>query len=643
MRERRGSAGRLGWGFACLLIAMAAQAGAEVQFHSREPGNVFLAGQEARFIATGGGKRLRVRVRDVSGQVMKEGEFPANSIHFSKLPCGYYEIAVVEGEGASEATPFVLVPEPHPGRAGRAAVDAALSWLVPPSRFEEGAELLRRAGFSWVRDRLRWGEVEPERGKFAWGHYDHSAAAQTRRGLHVVQVFHDSPKWARTDGATNRLPDDLRDVYRFAQAAAQHFRGRVAAWEVWNEADIPNFLPDPASEYAAFLKAAALGFKAGDRSLPITQVSFALPAGRFGESLRENGTAAYYDIYNYHVYDDPANYAARAQGHIDLLRRSGAAGRPIWLTEAGMPLHAVNGTLSPEDRRRQAEFIPKSYVESLAHGTDKHFFFVFPHYLENGVEFGVLDADLKPLPGYAALATLTDALGEANYRGAIRFRQPGLHLHVFDNGAGDTLVAWSDTPDVRVPIAIAPAFRREMAKAQVRDLVGTPHPLDIGPGDLPRLTLSASPVYLRLPKGALAETISPPTQPPASSTPAPPAPHYDLAEIVARLRLPEASVDKSAEAFRLPSRSPTPVEVQIYNFGGRKFTGTLALDAPTGWTLSRRLVPVTDLPPMGRQVETLTLTPGADSGAAPVPIRGIARTRDGAQSSPVVVEILPPG
>src|SRR5581483_11110499 len=98
---------------------------------------------------------------------------------------------------------------------------------------------------------------------------------------------------------------------------------------------------------------------------------------------------------------------------------------------------AVDGTLTPEDKRRQAEFIPKSYVESLAHGTDKHFFFVFPHYIENGVEFGTLTADLKPYPGYAALATLTDALGAAIYLGEIRFRQPGLHLHVFNNGEGE--------------------------------------------------------------------------------------------------------------------------------------------------------------------------------------------------------------
>ncbi|HZO88901.1 MAG TPA: hypothetical protein VFB38_11240 [Chthonomonadaceae bacterium] len=623
-----------------LLLGMAAQAGAQVRFASQEPGNVFLDGEAVRFTAEGGGPRVRVRVMSYTGQVVKEGEFPASAISLGKLPRGYYEILPAEIEGRALPTPFVVVPRPHPRAEGRPAVDAALSWLVPTARYEEGAELLRRAGFLWVRDRLSWGEVEPERGKFAWGRYDRSASAQAKRGLNVYQVFHDTPKWARADGATNRFPDDLRDAYQFARAAARHFRGKVKAWEVWNEADIPAFSVDPGSEYAAFLKAIYLGFKAEESNLPITQVSFALAPGRFAQSLVENGAAAYYDIYNYHIYDNPQNYAARARSHRELMRKSGAVGRPVWLTEAGIPLRAVDGTLTPEDKRRQAEFIPKSYVESLAHGTDKHFFFVFPHYLENGVEFGTLTADLKPYPGYAALATLTDALGAAIYLGEIRFRQPGLHLHVFNNGEGETLMAWSDRPGVRVPLSLAPFARKQSKALQTLDVVGTPHPMETDARNgVPVLTLSSAPVYLLLPQNALPEVVPPPSAPNASSAEAPP-PRYGLRGIVVRLRLPQARPDKEAQAFRLRSRQPTTVEAQVYNFGGREFTGTLLLTPPEGWALNRRAVAITDLPPMGRQVETLTLTLESRGAAGRKLLRGVARAAYGEQSSPAVVDVI---
>jgi hypothetical protein len=622
------------------LMLVGMQAGAQDKpspaFVSREPGNVFFAGQAVRFTQPGSRKRVHIVVTDYPGQTVKEGEFAANGVDLGVLPRGYYELRQA-GEGVqSDPVAFVVVPHPHPHAAGRTATDAALSWLVPEKRYEEGAELLRRAGVLWVRDRMGWGEVEPERGKFTWGKYDRSADLQAHRGLQVVQVFHASPKWSRADGAANRFPDDLRDAYTFARSAALHYHGRVKAWEVWNEADIPAFSVDPGSEYAAFLKAMYLGFKSADPHLPITQVSFALPSERFGKSLVENGTAAYYDVYNYHVYDDPKNYVSRAQGHLARMAASGAAGRPVWLTEAGIPLPAVDGALTPEEKRRQAEFIPKSYVESLIHGTDRHFFFVFPPYLENGVAFGLLDADLKPTPGYAALATLTDALGAAKYRGEMVFRQPGLHLHVFDNGRSDTLVAWSDAANVIVPLPVALAKRRVIDRAQVRDVVGAAKPLnaDIRGGE-PRLTLSPSPIYLPLPYGTLTENLTPPLP---TAGPAAAAPRDELHAIVLRLRLPEARADKSEEAFRLRSGQPAALEVQVYNFGKRPFTGTVTVRAPEGGRLNRGLLTVTHLPPMGRQDERLTLTPGA--GAARNQLRAVAETAQGEHSSPAVVEIV---
>jgi hypothetical protein len=620
-------------GIVCLAL-LTAQAGAQVKFTTKAPGNVVFAGEAARFTAKGTGRRVVVQVMDYDGKTAKQGEFPANAIDLGVLPRGYYLLEYAAPDGTSLQTPFVVVPRPRP--AGRTAIDAALSWLVPANRYEEGAELLRRAGFRWVRDRISWGEIEPTPGKYVWGRYDRSADAQSKRGLQVTQVFHTIPAWARADGATNRFPDDLRDVYRFAKAAAQRFRGRVKAWEVWNEADIPAFSIDPGCEYAAFLKAAYLGFKAGDSGLPVTQVSFALASERFGESLMENGAPAYYDIFNYHIYDIPGNYAARAAVHKRLLARSGVQGRPIWLTEAGIPLKAVNAILTPEDQRRQAEFIPKSYVESLAHGTDRHFFFVFPHYLENGVEFGALDADLKPYPGYAALATVTDALGEANYIREIRFRQPGLHLHLFDNGDGETLVAWSDTPGVTFPLPLNPAKRA--AKAQVLNVVGAPlSPETDAQGSL-LLPLSPSPIYVILPRGAMTEPEAARANPsPAKKSASPPI--YGLREIVVRLRLPDAKTDKDAQAYRVAAGQPAKLEAQVYNFGRRAFAGTVLITPPDGWKLDRSELAVTNLPPMGRQVETLTLTPDA-SGKDRRLLRGVARRADGEQSSPVVVDLF---
>jgi beta-glucosidase/6-phospho-beta-glucosidase/beta-galactosidase len=64
-------------------------------------------------------------------------------------------------------------------------------------------------------------------------------------GLQVLQVFHSTQAWAWTA----RL-DDVRTftgiratcaIIPFCRAMAGRFKGRVQAWEPWNEANIPGF------------------------------------------------------------------------------------------------------------------------------------------------------------------------------------------------------------------------------------------------------------------------------------------------------------------------------------------------------------------------------------------------------------------
>jgi hypothetical protein len=558
------------------------------------------------------------------GRDVPPGAFGPDNCSFMDLPRGYYELTVTDGSQTVVA-PVVILPRPHPRPDSRLATDAAHSWLLPPARFDAGADLLQKAGFSWIRERLSWPEVEPERGVYRWGKYDASADAAVKRGINVYQVFHQTPGWARADHAWNRYPDDLRDVYNFCRAAAQHFKGRVRAWEVWNEADISAFSVDPGSEYAAFLKAAYLGFKAGDPKVQVTQVSLALASPEFHESLYRNGTPAYFDIFNYHIYANPKDYPARAQAHFALMDRFGVPKAPVWLTEAGIPLMAVKNTLTPEAKRRQAEFIPKSYAMSLACGTDRHFFFVFPHYLENGVEFGVMDAEMRPYPGYAALATVNDMLGAARFMGRVNLPgAPDAQALLFDNGRGETLAAWTEGASHRVELPDG---------AKVFDCVGDL--LEQKEDGHPTAAVGTSPVYIRAPRGAFkAVPAGLPQRNPAKSAPrylhedVSPA-RYAGQQIVVRIRPAEDGILKGAKVCKFKASRSARIEVQVYNFGKQPRAGTVRLSAPQGWSLEPSSFDG-DFLPMERRVFVATLTPPGRGTLATGELRGIVVPRSGA-------------
>ena len=130
-------------------------------------------------------------------------------------------------------------------------VDAGVSWFSPDNNFGALADVIRLSGVSYVRDRLRWAEVQPEPGVYRWEHYDQSVQAQLDSDLTIISVFHDSPPWARSREHHLDYPEDLRSVYEFARETARRYP-EVYSWQVWNEHD-HTFSREPADYYAALL------------------------------------------------------------------------------------------------------------------------------------------------------------------------------------------------------------------------------------------------------------------------------------------------------------------------------------------------------------------------------------------------------
>ncbi|MBI4605098.1 MAG: hypothetical protein HY721_24305 [Planctomycetes bacterium] len=472
----------------------------------------FPAGEDAAFLLEAGGGPPRARVLDVDGREAAPPAVettPAGALRLvarGLLP-GHYRLVMdtgAEADAARRATPFAVLPPgiPREPAAGTAiAADAALSWLVarpgaPLDGVREAIQLARRAGIRLLRDRIAWEEVEPRPGEYRWGRYDAVATACREAGIDVYQIFHASPSWSRADRDSKRMPDDLRAAYRFARAAAERFRGRVVAWEPWNEPDIPVFSTDPADQVAAFQKAAYLGFKAGDPGAAVLMVSLAHPPGPFVEGFLENETGPFLDAYNYHTYE----------------------------------------------------------------GLDG-----LPHYIENGVQFGLLERDRAPGPGYAALAALAAALGEAKAPRRLEALPAGAAGWLFSRGDGREAAAlWArEEAPVTLPAGL-----------EARDMYG--RSLGAGPGGA--LVLGSKVTYAVGRPDAFAAWRPGEAPRPGSIAPAP----FSLAPVVLRFVFPADCAEKPKEAWRVPADGALAGQLQVYNFSGEPFRGNLRIEPEPG-------------------------------------------------------------
>lgn len=519
------------------------------------------------------------------------------------MPVGYYEVTFPGKVKSSRITVGVLEPLRAPTPLDSPiGIDVALAWCFPKEQWGSAVNFCELAGMNRVRDRMSWEELEPKRGRFAANtRYDESLKIQTDAGLQVLQVNHIAASWANRN-SSKHFPPDLRDIYNSYREFARRWRGKIAAFEPWNEADIPDFGGQTGDEIASLQKAAYLGLKAGNPDLTVCQNVFAHHRQTTLRNFSDNRAGAYFDIFDLHHYEPLENYPKIYEDF-----RAVAEGKPLWVTECNVTVEWSGDEQrkepSDENLRVQSERVAKIYAEAIHEGARAVFYFMLPHYTERKVQYGVLHPDLTPRPAFMAVAATGRLLAAARPLGRVEAKDKGIHGYLFaakpDGKPAEVLVIWSDGPgEFELPEPPVACFdhlgRRQVAIGKT-------------------LKLTRAPIFAVLDGGARPALIAPPEA--AKASPEKPVP------IVLQAVLPEQDIVLKKSAYKMAVNSSNTVPVYLYNFGTTAVHGRLNVAAPENW--SAEFAGETDLAPGERKEMPLILKTGKDwDMAARVQING---------------------
>src|SRR5438045_2311885 len=84
-------------------------------------------------------------------------------------------------------------------------------------------------------------------------------------GMSVFGTLSATLAWANGGRGATTPPTCARDFVYFARWAVCHFRGRVGAWEIWNEPDYDVYFHGTTRRYVKLLRASYRAIKRGDR------------------------------------------------------------------------------------------------------------------------------------------------------------------------------------------------------------------------------------------------------------------------------------------------------------------------------------------------------------------------------------------
>jgi polysaccharide biosynthesis protein PslG len=219
---------------------------------------------------------------------------------------------------------------------------------------------LAAAHLSWVRIDMAWAGFEDRcRGCYNEWYLDmanFTVDAARARGMQVLVMLWRTPGWANGNKGAQRPPDDPGDYGRFAGWLASKMKGRVAAYEIWNEPDpSQSFFLGTQDQYVALLKAAYPAIHAAD---PATRVVLGGPSSNddaWIEGIYARGGKGYFDVLATHPYqgksDAPPEHPDDGSRwwftHLpavrDVMLKHGDSAKPIWFTEFGWSSHPNTG------------------------------------------------------------------------------------------------------------------------------------------------------------------------------------------------------------------------------------------------------------------------------------------------------------
>jgi len=332
-------------------------------------------------------------------------------------------------------------------------INVFLEQEVEDAKIRKSLELIRDAGFHWIRQEFPWEDIEkPGKGRYwdakynqsTWDKYDRIVELVREYGLEIVARLDHPPAWTRHDGRARgdfAPPDNYDDYGDFVATVIARYRGKIRYYQVWNE---PNIYPEwgeqdvNAADYVRLLKIGYTRAKATDPNVVVISAGLAQtvePGGRnlndrlFLQQMYDAGARGYFDILavqDYGLFSGPGDRRLDENDRINFSRpiqlreimvKNGDALTPIWAMEMGWNTQPADFKDTPYGRvddKRQARYTPQAYARAQTEwpwmGALMYWFFKRADDHEKNQSFyyfRMFDPDFAPRPVYDAVKAYT--------------------------------------------------------------------------------------------------------------------------------------------------------------------------------------------------------------------------------------------
>lgn len=282
-----------------------------------------------------------------------------------------------------------------------------------------------------------WSSIEKTKGVYTFDKLTAAVANAKSHGVNdILMVLAGTPAWATDDPASGGaagvlpgaagMPRDIADWDNWVRAVATEFKGKITAYQPWNEANLTTFSTGTPKEMAQLTKHAYDIIKSIDPAAtvvaPSTGTRLGGPFKKFYPAYLAELKALGWpvDVWSAHTYPaslgTPVERAALARLYLSTLAAAGAPDKPVWDTENNFGL-AGPGPSNPDQDivdRRAADWTARTYLDALRLGFSRVYWYAW------GPENDLVGIQMYAgTPAAKAYATLQDWIVGSTFNGCV--------------------------------------------------------------------------------------------------------------------------------------------------------------------------------------------------------------------------------
>ncbi|MEB2286979.1 MAG: LysM peptidoglycan-binding domain-containing protein [Anaerolineae bacterium] len=163
---------------------------------------------------------------------------------------------------------------PTPGMPQNTATNVGFAYGVqlhlPNQNIPQVVQAASALEVTWVKQQIEWAIYEANAGSINWAPLDEIVNALDGAGFNILLSVGSAPGWARDSDQEKGPPTDYQTYANFIGQLAQRYKGKVDAYEVWNEQNLRREWNTPrgisAASYVELLRLAYTAIKNADSS-----------------------------------------------------------------------------------------------------------------------------------------------------------------------------------------------------------------------------------------------------------------------------------------------------------------------------------------------------------------------------------------